>query len=153
MLVFHAADKRYNEAGTALSNAYGTALVLGAAVDATPGSYPNNEAVVVATHDGVPARFYLDHLEVQVDTIALGATSLTGYLSWDAAGDYPATNEATSTIVTGKTTATRGSAVFDLKNHMVRPPGLGTAGRMYLWLKTNAGTCNAVGRMIGSDHA
>jgi hypothetical protein len=153
MLVFLAADKRHDQAGTALSTTYAK-LDLGAAVDAAPASYPSdNASVVSAVYDGVPARFYLDHLEVQVDTIAAGATTLTAFLSWDTSGDYPASNEATATIKTGKTTATKGSAVFDFKNHMARPPGLGTAGRLYLWLKTDAGTCNAVGRMIGSDHA
>ncbi len=132
----HASDA----AGQALTTSYASVNL---------GTAPNAAPVSENAYVPIPEKWELDHLEVQVTSIAGGATTLTAFLSWDTNGDYAACNEAASTIKTGKTTVTKGTAYFILNRPLVRPPGLGTAGALYLWLKTDAGTCTAVGRAYG----
>lgn len=120
--------------GQALTNAYGTALQLGSVTTEGFNPFPTTGLVV---------GMFLDHIEIEVNTIAGGATSITGFLSWDAAGDRIAMPEVTGTLTVGKTTATSGGTFYAVDAELIPPPGEYTAGKLYLWLKTNAGTCNA----------
>ena len=82
----------------------------------------------------LPQGVYLDHLEIRgVQTGAVA--SLSVWLSWDAAGDQPATSEGTINLVAGMTTANvvGGTVAIDA---WVRPPGQTLT--LYLWVKTNA---------------
>ena len=66
--------------------------------------------------------------------------TLTGILTWDAAGDNPASAQFTITLVAAMTTASTyiGAVIGDFPFR--RPAGVGTAGTIYLFLKTDAGT-------------
>lgn len=92
----------------------------------------------ITSVDGAEIDFtqgcYLDHLEI--DGTNTGAvTSLSAYLTWDAAGDDRATATGTVTMEAGITTTTLlgGVCVIDA---WVRPPGKKLT--LYLWIKTNA---------------
>lgn len=111
-------------------------------VSAIGTSYAAGKAIAltsISTVDGaendLPQGAYLDHLELRVTPT--GATTLTCFLAWDAAGDFPATAEGTLTLITGVTTATvaGGACVID---GWFRPPGKTLT--LYLFVKTNAGT-------------
>lgn len=119
-------------ASTSLTSSYGTAAVLGAAGDTV-----SDEAD-------------LGPLVLEVTAIASSATTLTWYVSRDLAGDVPVTLEVTETIRTGKTTATAGSVARDMdspyKRNATHTPA---AGRLYLWAKTNVGTCSITGSLTG----
>lgn len=91
----------------------------------------------------IPTFAQLKHLSVEMDTIAAGASSVTFYLSRDAAGDIPITGTLTAGVVFGLTTATKGSAIacIDLDYHYLQLASE-TVGTVYAVIKTNAGTCN-----------
>jgi hypothetical protein len=135
LMASHASD----QSGTALSTSYAS-LNLGAKPN---GSNPTQAYVAV------PENLLLDHLEVQFASLSGSPTTATMFLSWDSSGDYAATNEASATIKAGKTTATKGTATWVLNRIMARPPGIGTAGTLYVWVKLDTGTANGVVRGYG----
>jgi hypothetical protein len=105
--------------------------------------------------DPVPDQCRLGLLVIPVDTIASSATVLTVKITSDAAGDCPITGEIVRTILVGNTTATDGSVSIDFAGAPWTPPitpsgGAGAAvtagvsGRLYVWVKTNTGTANAI---------
>jgi hypothetical protein len=111
--------------------------------------------------DPVPAKARLGILVVAVDTIAASAATLTVKVTSDAAGDWPITGEMVRTILVGNTTATDGSVVIDFAGApwecAVTPTGgagaavsAGAGGLLYVWAKTNTGTCNGVAVLTGS---
>ena len=111
--------------------------------------------------DEVPNRCRLGLLVIPVDTIAASAASLTVKITADVAGDCPVTGEMVRTILVGNTTATDGSVSIDFAGAPWQVPitpsgGAGAAatggvsGRLYVWAKTNTGTCNAVAVLTGS---
>lgn len=118
------------EATTALSTTYAILTIDGAAAEGV----------------AVPDRCHLEYMHAQLDTIS-SATKIVWYLASDAAGDVPLTKEVTSTIVVGATTATDG-AVVEALGVAYRRFSAGTAGAVYIVAKTDAGTCNAVARVV-----
>ncbi len=121
------------ERSTALSTSYATLAL-------------DNDTTADASAAPVPTFCHLGMVVITLDTIAGGATTLTYFLSADAAGDVPITNATTTTITTGKTTATDGGVV-GLVDAAYRHLDVGVAGKLYLQVKTNAGTANAIGRV------
>ena len=99
-----------------------------------------------------PQGGYWSHLEVRLtETVATVAT-VTVYLTWDAAGDVPASSEATITLVRGITTAATigGATGLDVWPSMNDNSVTGT---IYLWIKTNAGTTTLdQARLYWRDH-
>jgi hypothetical protein len=91
----------------------------------------------------VPDFAHFQHLAVEMDTIAGGASSVTFFLARDAAGDIPLTAEQTASVQFGFTTATDGSAIacIDLDYHY-QQLAVETRGTVYVVIKTNAGTAN-----------
>jgi len=91
----------------------------------------------------VPDFAHFQHLAVEMDTIASGASSVTFFLARDAAGDIPLTAEQTASVQFGFTTATDGSAIacIDLDYHY-QQLAVETRGTVYVVIKTNAGTAN-----------
>ena len=89
----------------------------------------------------MPGAVYLSHIEL--NCIQTGGTSATiqFFLSWDNLGDYPLSGEsAATTLVTGLTTATHRSCALGLDVWIMSTDRQTTAGTLYLWCKTNAGT-------------
>ncbi len=88
----------------------------------------------------IPDRSHIVKIEVEVTSIAAGATTVTWNLAKDAAGDYGITPEVTSTIVVGATTSTKGSfnALIEVDNVLTAH---GVTEHIYLVARTNAGTC------------
>ena len=94
------------------------------------------DTTVNGAENVLPQGVYLDHLEVH-GTPTGAVTTLTVFLAWDAAGDYPATAEGTITLIQGLTTATLYGGVSVI-NGWFRPPGKTLT--LYLFVKTNANT-------------
>ena len=92
----------------------------------------------------VPTFAQLKQLIAQVDTVAGGASSVNYYLSADLAGDIPLTPQSVASIILGKTTATKGSAIdcIDLDYHY-QQLAVETVGTIYIVVWLNAGTANA----------
>jgi hypothetical protein len=92
----------------------------------------------------IPTFAELKQVIAQVDTIAAGASSVLYYIAADAAGDIPLTPQGTTSILTGKTTATKGAAIdcIDIDYHYQRLAAE-TLGTVYIVIWLNAGTANA----------
>ena len=101
----------------------------------------HEDSAVDANSRAMPSACHWSHLEIQVSSISGSAASLTAYLTWDSAGDLPATSaSATTTIVTGLTTATDGGVAIALDVWPTFPSDATTTGKLYLFVKTNTGT-------------
>jgi len=81
---------------------------------------------------------FIESLLLWVDTIAAGATKITMRLTADAAGDQCIIPDVQATLATGITTATKGSVAFSCGFALPQV----TSATVYLWCKTDAGTCN-----------
>lgn len=95
----------------------------------------------------IPNDCELGWLHGEIDTIAGGATTITWFISADAAGDIPITSEVTETILTGQTTATDGGIVTLIEKAWSLP-SVGTQGSLWVWAKTDAGTANLTPRLF-----
>lgn len=82
------------------------------------------------------ANALLSGLFVQVDTIAGGATQLIVKITTDAAGDNAIIGDVTCGITTGVTTPTVGTISVQILVDWVS-----TSDDLYLFWRTNAGTC------------
>jgi hypothetical protein len=115
-----------------------------AALTTTPQVFPlTKDAANAPTSAVVPTFAEFKQLNVQVDTIAAGASSVQYYIAADAAGDIPLTPQGTMSILTGKTTATKGSAIdcIDIDYHF-QQLAVETVGTVYVIIWLNAGTAN-----------
>jgi hypothetical protein len=117
---------------TALTTSYGTARTH----NLTQGLAPFITA-------GTSWTAFLESLNITVDTIAAGATSLTLRVTSDVGGDECIIPDTTATISTGISTATDGTVAF---SSGIAFTNINTANQadaiVYVWVKTNAGTCN-----------
>lgn len=95
-----------------------------------------SDPAVDGAENDLPQGSYLDHLELRC-TPTGAVTTVTGFLSWDAAGDSPASAEMTITLIQGLTTATLYGGAIAIDGWF-RPPGKTLT--LYLFLKTNANT-------------
>ncbi|CAB4173577.1 hypothetical protein UFOVP1228_36 [uncultured Caudovirales phage] len=111
---------------TALSNAFITPVPLDLHSETTPNGFP-----LTVTN----LKFKLSAFYIYVTTIA-GATTLTLQISSDADGDRMLIPATTATLVTGFTTAAKGSIVLraDVDTSLI-------TDKIYYTLKTDAGTC------------
>ncbi len=85
------------------------------------------------------AGMYFDNLELEC-TPTGAVTTVTARLTWDAAGDHPASAEGTITLLQGITTATLYGGVVAMDAWKRPPATQPSPGYVYLWLKTNANT-------------
>ena len=90
-------------------------------------------------------KLHYSSMFVHVDTIAAGATALTMRITSDAGGDICAVTDTDADISTGIATATDGSCVY--KIDIAIPL---TSTTIYVWLKTDAGTCKCNALCIAS---
>tara|TARA_R110001583_G_scaffold142034_1_gene294309 strand:- start:1288 stop:1782 length:495 start_codon:yes stop_codon:yes gene_type:complete len=135
-------------------------------IDATP-------AAADLVRVRVPASCYIQSIEIQVDNINGGATSLKTAVYRDAAGDEACIGNgpsgATQTITTGLTTATDGAVIYTVERDITplyanaagssvvgsvtSAAGVGsslpsnTRQSLYVSVGTNAGTCR-ITRMV-----
>jgi len=92
----------------------------------------------------VPNDCELVQINVELDTIASGASKVTCYLARDIAGDIPVTSECSANVLFGFTTAAKGTAVVDVGTmHHYQGLGSEVRGTLYAIVKLNAGTANA----------
>ena len=108
------------------------------------------------TGDGA-AVTALDSIVVRVSSIAGSAASLTAKITADTDGDIPlGPVSSAATLVVGETTATEGAATFDGQQVIISVDGanavLSDDGTwiVYLWLRTNTGTCDVDSVRFGS---
>lgn len=116
---------------TALTSSYGTAR----AIDLTDGLALFQRS----------ARFWQGFLEtvtIHVHGIS-GASSLTMRITSDSTGDTCIVPDTTATISTGITTSARGTIAYTGGGVAVtNADPAQTNSTVYVWVKTNAGTCN-----------
>lgn len=84
----------------------------------------------------------LDTLNIHVHAIAGGATKLTVRVTSDAAGNESILPDVEATIALGIGTATTGSVAFSAGVGMSNMNPTQTDTIVYVWVKTDAGTCN-----------
>jgi hypothetical protein len=84
----------------------------------------------------------LDTVNIHVHTIAGGCTKLTVRVTADAAGNESILPDTEATIATGIGTATTGSVAFSAGVGMTNTNPTQTDAIVYVWVKTDAGTCN-----------
>ncbi len=92
---------------------------------------------------------WLDHIEVTGTITAGNPISLFAFLSYDAAGDFPASGEAQVSVRTGVTTPTEFGANIPGGAFLQQSANSADWSKMYLQIRTNAGTVDAVARAIG----
>ena len=121
-----------------------------AAVAALTVAYSAIEVKDTTTDDAaakaVPSRAFLDHLHGQITLIAAGATTITWFIAEDSGGDVPITDEVTETILVGQTTATDG-AIKTLLQALYHRSDEGTEDSLWVFAKTDAGTCSLQPRL------
>ena len=89
----------------------------------------------------LPGSAYLSHIEIQCDQTGATAATLTFFLSWDSAGNYPASGESGAiTLISGLTDVSRRGLALGLDVWIMNTDRQTTSGGLYLWCKTNAGT-------------
>jgi hypothetical protein len=112
----------------------------------------SGSTAVDAWAKALPSGGYWSHLEVLLTETVATVASVTFFLSWDAAGNVPASSEATITLVRGLTDTTllggaSGLDVWPSFNDNA------VAGTLYLHMKTNAGTATLTqARLYWRDH-
>jgi len=84
----------------------------------------------------------LETLNLHVHAIAGGCTKLTVRVTSDAAGNESILPDTQATIATGIGTATTGSVAFAAGVGMTNLNPTQTDVILYVWVKTDAGTCN-----------
>ena len=95
----------------------------------------------------VPQQAYLYRLEGKIDTIAGGATSVTWWLAVDFGGEVSLTDEQTVTILDADGDAA-GSIQTLINTAYVETNDNSSPGVLYLFAKTDAGTCNLACRLF-----
>jgi len=102
-----------------------------------------------AQSSSFPRTCNVQSVELELSSIAGGATSVTLFLARDSGGDVGvtpgSTSGATQTIQVGATTATDGTTVFSIDSDIHFDSGVAnaTAGTLYAVAKLNAGTATA----------
>lgn len=85
-----------------------------------------------------PQSCKLSHIELQLSTVVTAA-SIVCYLSWDGAGHRPISPVESATLyATADGTRWVAGVAYDID--VTAPAAQPTAGEIYLWVKTNAGT-------------
>ena len=84
----------------------------------------------------------LDSVNIHVHAIAAGATKLTVRVTSDAAGNESILPDTEATIALGIGAATTGSVAFSAGVGMTNLNPTQTDTTVYVWVKTDAGTCN-----------
>lgn len=84
----------------------------------------------------------LETINLHVHAIAGGCTQLIVRVTSDAAGNESIVPDTTATIAVGIGTATTGSVAFSAGVGMTNLNPTQTDTTVYVWVKTNAGTCN-----------
>lgn len=122
----------------------GITTTIAAAAVITLGAFTTVDANATA----IPAGGYMSHVEVQATKTAGTPATLTAVLTYDVAGDDPASVATAVPLVASATTANTYVAKIPLDQWnrtpavpgALPPPAGYTYGRLYLFLVTNAGT-------------
>ena len=126
----------------------------GSGVEASVGtSYSTSKYALLHEDSGVggtdprskamPQSCYLSHLELSLTTAGGSPTTVSCFLTWDSAGNDAITAEAAGVALhPGVTTAGLQSTSIALDVWVNAPTDQTTAGKVYLWLKVDAGTVN-----------
>jgi hypothetical protein len=125
-------------------------IVNDATVSAIATSYAADKAILLhedstadANSKALPQACFLSHLELQLDTASGSPTKVSAFLTYDSSGDDPLTGEsADNTLHAGITDTSLVNTAIDLTVYFRAPAGQTTAGKLYLFLKVDAGTVN-----------
>lgn len=89
----------------------------------------------------LPQSCMIGDLELVVDETGATVSQLSGFLTWDSAGNDIMAGEFTASTVSGLTGTSLRMCSVELREFRTAPSGQTTKGKCYLWLKTSAGTC------------
>ena len=111
-------------------------------------SYNNAQGILLdgtgtldAGATSLPGAAYLSHIEVQGDQTGATVGTISFFLTWDAAGNYPVSGESAAvTCVNGLTDVSRRGFAMGLDVWIQSTDRQETPGGLYLWCKTNNGT-------------
>lgn len=93
-----------------------------------------------SVNGALPQSGYMSNLEIVIDETVATIASVTAYLCWDSTGDDPITAQATITLHAGLTDVSLRMGAAALDKWYRAPATQTTKGKVYLFLKTNAGT-------------
>ena len=115
----------------------------------------HEDSTADAKSRAMPQSGYLSHIEIQMDETAGTCANISLFLTWDSAGDDPMTAEAvTQTVHAGMTDTSLRNIAVSLDTWFTAPTGQTTAGKCYLFIKTNAGTVSLTkARLHWSDRS
>jgi hypothetical protein len=98
----------------------------------------------------LPADADLGSLDIVVQGTAGLPTSISCYLTWDANGDHRASRVLTLPLEASLTTAGRSGGSVVVGAFAIAPTSRqSTAGRLYLWAKTDVGTVTLHSAYLG----
>tara|TARA_R110000824_G_scaffold309061_2_gene496485 strand:+ start:35 stop:466 length:432 start_codon:yes stop_codon:yes gene_type:complete len=115
----------------------------------------HEDSAADANSRAMPQSGYLSHLEIQMDETGGTCANISLFLTWDSVGDDPMTAEAQSQLVhAGMTDVSLRNIAVSLDTWYTAPTGQTTAGKCYLFIKTNAGTVSLTkARLYWADRA
>lgn len=105
------------------------------------------------TSSNIPAKCFLSGIQLQFTGRGGGATTLTFFISRDAAGEIPLTGEISVPLAGGYAVGSTGggnSALFAQPLPYQFDPTTDTAGTLYLQAKWNAGTGTVEAKLSGT---
>lgn len=107
-----------------------------------------------ARSGALPSAGYLSHLDLKVLATAGSPANVDAWLSWDAAGDHAATGEFTDQVLVAALTTANTYNTRIVIDHWYKAPSVQTTkGKLYLWVKFNAGTVTVQrARLYWSDN-
>ncbi|MCP4437124.1 MAG: hypothetical protein GY913_21830 [Proteobacteria bacterium] len=92
-----------------------------------------------ANSEAMPSSGYLSHVELHF-TSAATPTTVQAHLTWELAGDEPASGQSAATTLHALQTSDEKGAAIGI-DQFYRTPALATsAGQIYLWLVLDSGT-------------
>lgn len=102
------------------------------------------DATKDAKSSALPSSGRLSHLEITLTATAGTPANVSARLCWDSAGDVPITDEAVAkALVAALTTANTFNTAIRVDLDFMFPALATAAGKMYLFLKVDAGTVTA----------
>jgi len=88
----------------------------------------------------MPQACYLSHIDLVLDQTSATAATVSAAITWDSIGDDIAFGEAAEVpLWTGLTDTSRRECSIAIRSYVRAPTAQTTKGKMYLWLKVDAG--------------
>ena len=124
-----------------LGGASGVEASVGTSYSTSKYALLHEDSGIDARSKAMPQSCYLSHLELSLTTAGGSPTTVSCFLTWDSAGNDALTAEASAVALhAGVTIAGLQSTSIALDVWVNAPTDQTTDGKVYLWLKVDAGT-------------